>query len=123
MPGDAWLLSMGFTIVSLGWQWDAAGNDALGFQAPIAQREWEDDQRFAAGRRDAIESDARNSVRPPDSRKYGRQRIPGERADDPRNVLTVRNSRNAPRTVIPRAQWQFAHTVDGKLVPTNASSI
>jgi hypothetical protein len=39
--------------------------------------------------------------------------------DDPRNVLTVRDSRNAPRTVIPRAQWQFAHLVDGKLTPSD----
>jgi hypothetical protein len=38
---------------------------------------------------------------------------------DPRNVLSVRSSRNAPRTLIPRAQWQFAHTVDGKLVPSD----
>ena len=39
--------------------------------------------------------------------------------DDPRNVLSVRNSRKAPRTVIPRSEWQFAHTVDGKLVPSD----
>ena len=39
--------------------------------------------------------------------------------EDPRNVLTVRDSREGQRTVIPRAQWQFAHTVDGKLVPSN----
>ncbi len=26
--GDAWLLRNGFTIVSLGWQWDADGKDA-----------------------------------------------------------------------------------------------
>jgi len=38
---------------------------------------------------------------------------------DPRNVLTVRDSRNAPRSVIPRAEWQFAHTVDGKLTPSD----
>jgi len=25
--GDAWLLRRGFTVVSLGWQWDAAGDD------------------------------------------------------------------------------------------------
>ena len=39
--------------------------------------------------------------------------------DDPRNVLTVRDSRDAKRAVIPRSEWQFAHTVDGKLVPSN----
>src|SRR5215469_2751244 len=35
--GDAWLLRNGFTIVCLGWQWDAAGDDALRFYAPIAK--------------------------------------------------------------------------------------
>jgi hypothetical protein len=39
--------------------------------------------------------------------------------DDPRNALTVRDSREAPRTTIPRAEWQFAHTVDGKLIADN----
>jgi len=38
---------------------------------------------------------------------------------DPRNVLTVRNSREGQRTVIPHAEWQFAHTVSGKLVPSD----
>ena len=35
--GDAWLLRNGFTIVSLGWQWDAAGPGALRFFTPIAK--------------------------------------------------------------------------------------
>jgi len=35
--GDAWLLRQGFTIVSLGWQVDATGDDALHFHAPIAK--------------------------------------------------------------------------------------
>jgi hypothetical protein len=39
--------------------------------------------------------------------------------DDPRNTLTVRDSRSGPRTVIPRSEWQFAHTVDGKLTPSD----
>src|SRR5262249_1429174 len=36
--------------------------------------------------------------------------------DDPRNTLTVRDSRDAPRTPIPRARWRFAREVDGRLV-------
>jgi len=36
-PGDAWLLRNGFTIVTLGWQWDATGPGALHFFAPIAK--------------------------------------------------------------------------------------
>src|SRR5271155_794939 len=35
--GDAWLLRNGFTVVSLGWQWDATGPGALRFFAPIAK--------------------------------------------------------------------------------------
>src|SRR5580658_11369576 len=33
--GDGWLLRNGFTMVSLGWQWDATGPTALRFFAPI----------------------------------------------------------------------------------------
>src|SRR5271156_263082 len=35
--GDAWLLRNGYTIVSLGWQWDAQGEGALRFFAPVAK--------------------------------------------------------------------------------------
>jgi hypothetical protein len=35
--GDAWFLRNGFTVVSLGWQWDADGADALKLYAPIAK--------------------------------------------------------------------------------------
>ena len=39
--------------------------------------------------------------------------------DDPLNVLTVRDSRDSQRTLIPRTEWQFAHTVNGKLTLSN----
>src|SRR5579872_5472915 len=35
--GDGWLFRNGFTIVSLGWQWDAVGDEALRLYAPIAK--------------------------------------------------------------------------------------
>src|ERR1700676_4872968 len=35
--GDAWLLRNGFTVVALGWQWDATGPNALRFFAPVAK--------------------------------------------------------------------------------------
>ncbi len=35
--GDGWLLRNGFTIAAIGWQWDAAGANALRFFAPIAK--------------------------------------------------------------------------------------
>src|SRR5947207_15406112 len=35
--GDAWLLRNGFTVVALGWQWDAVGPNALRLYAPVAK--------------------------------------------------------------------------------------
>ncbi len=70
--GDAWLLRNGYTIVSLGWQWDAAGPDALRFFAPIAKETRRDDHRPVARRCDARETHARDSAGPPDPRQHRR---------------------------------------------------
>lgn len=117
--GDAWLLRQGFTIVSLGWQWDAAGNDALHFHAPIAKENGKTITGLLRG--DLMLS------KPVDEIPLGHLIIgniggteyPVSAPGDPRNTLTVRASRNAPRTTIPRSQWQFAHIVDGKLTPSD----
>jgi len=114
-PGDAWLLRNGFTIVTLGWQWDASGADALKFFAPIAK----DHGKTITG---LLRGDLMPSKVMPEIPlghliigSIGGSEYPVASPDDPRNVLTVRDSRNAPRAVIPRSEWQFAHTVDGKL--------
>jgi Alpha/beta hydrolase domain len=117
--GDAWLLRNGYTIVSLGWQWDATGPGALGLSAPIAKE-----------RGKTITGLLRGDLTPwramPDIPlghliigEIGGTEYPVAAPDDQRNVLTVRDSRDAPRTVIPRADWQFAHMIDGKLIPSD----
>jgi len=117
--GDAWLLRSGFTIVSLGWQWDAAGEGALRFSAPIAK----ENGKTIAG---LLRGDLMPSLVMPEIPlghlilgNIGGTEYPVSALDDPRNVLTVRDSRAGPRTVIPRSGWQFAHTVDGKLTPSD----
>src|SRR5271157_5485694 len=35
--GDGWFLRHGYTVAALGWQWDAAGDDALRMYAPVAK--------------------------------------------------------------------------------------
>lgn len=117
--GDAWLLRNGFTIVSLGWQWDADGADALRFYAPVAK----ENGKTITG---LLRGDVMPSTTMPEIPlghlilgNIGGSEYPVAAPDDPRNVLTVRDSREAPRTVIPRAEWQFAHTVDGKLTPSD----
>ena len=117
--GDAWLLRNGFTIASLGWQWDAAGADALRFYAPVAK----DHGKTITG---LLRGDLMPSKVMPEIPlghlilgNIGGNEYPVAAPDDPRNVLTVRESRDGQRTVIPRAEWQFAQMVDGKLTPSD----
>src|SRR6516164_3110503 len=117
--GDAWLLRNGFTVVSLGWQWDASAADALRFFAPIAK----DHGKTITGllRGDLMPSKVMQEI--PLGHlilgNLGGVEYPVSAPDDPRNVLTVRPSRDAPRTLIPRSEWQFAETVDGKLTASD----
>jgi hypothetical protein len=117
--GDAWLLRNGFTIVGLGWQWDADGADALRFSAPVAKENGKTITGLLRG--DLMPSREMSEI--PLGHlilgNIGGTEYPAVAPDDPRNTLTVRDSRGGHRTVIPRAQWQFAHTVDGKLTPSD----
>lgn len=117
--GDAWLLRRGFTVVSLGWQWDAAGKDALHFNAPVAK----DHGKTIMG---LLRGDVMLAKPLPEiplghliTGTIGGTEYPVAAPADPRNVLTVRDSRNAARTVISRTEWQFAHTVNGELTPSD----
>jgi hypothetical protein len=117
--GDGWLLRHGFTFASLGWQWDAAGGDALKLYAPIAK----DHGKTITG---LLRGDLMPSKPMPEIPlghliigNIGGNEYPVSAPEDPRNVLTVRDSRESARVVIPRSQWQFAHTVDGKLTPSD----
>lgn len=117
--GDAWLLRNGYTVVSLGWQWDADGPDALRLFAPVAK----ENGKTITG---LLRGDLMPSTVMPEIPlghlilgQIGGIEYPVATPNDPRNVLTVRDSREAPRTIIPRSDWQFGHTVDGKLTPSN----
>jgi len=117
--GDAWFLRNGFTLVTLGWQWDASGADALRLTAPVAK----DHGKTITGllRGDLMPSKGMAEI--PLGHlilgNIGGTEYPVAAPDDPRNVLSVRDSRSSPRTGIPRSEWQFEHAVDGKLEPSN----
>ena len=118
--GDAWLLRNGYSIVSLGWQWDAAGDGALRLYAPVA-REKNGKRITGLLRGDLMLSKAADEI--PLGHliigNIGGSEYPVAAADDPRNTLTVRDSRDAKRILIPRSQWRFAHSVDGKLTASD----
>ena len=119
--GDGWFLRNGFTFVALGWQWDAPGNDALKFYAPIAK----DHGKTITGllRGDLMPSKFMEEIPLGHliTGRIGGTEYPVAAPDDPRNVLTVRDSRDAPRTVIPRSEWRFSQTVGGDPLPPGES--
>lgn len=118
-PGDGWLLRRGFAIVTLGWQWDATGPNALRLYAPIAKEKGKTITGLLRGDLMPSKPTAEIPLGHLIIGMIGGSEYPVAAPDDSRNVLTVRDSRDAPRTVIPRAQWQFAQTVDGKLTPSD----
>ena len=99
--GDAWLLRNGFTIVTLGWQWDAAGADPFGFYAPVAKEKGKPSPGCCAAtlclRRFCRKFRLGHLI----VGEIGGSEYPVAAPDDPRNVLTVRDSRDAPRTPTP----------------------
>ncbi|HVW67446.1 MAG TPA: alpha/beta hydrolase domain-containing protein, partial [Steroidobacteraceae bacterium] len=117
--GDAWLLRKGYTVVAVGWQWDAPRPDDLRLYAPIAR----DGEHRITGllRGDLMPSRVMEEI--PLGHLIvgtaGGSEYPVAAPNDPRNVLTVRDSRDAKRTIIPRSHWDFAETVNGKLTPSD----
>ena len=117
--GDAWLLRNGFTVVALGWQWDATGPNALRFFAPVAKENGKTITGLLRGDVMLAEPLPEIPLGHFTDPGIGGNEYPVALPDDPRNVLSVRSSREAQRSIIPRADWQFAHTVQGKLVPSD----
>jgi hypothetical protein len=119
--GDAWLLRNGFTVAALGWQWDAVGPGALRLYAPIAK----DHGKTITGllRGDVMLADKADEIPLGHfiTGHIGGSEYPVAQPDDGLNTLTVRDSRESKRTVIPRSEWSFASTVGGKLSASDRS--
>jgi len=113
--GDGWLLRNGYSVMSLGWQWDADGEGALRLYAPVAKENGKTIGGLLRG--DLMPAKVMEEI--PLGHlimgKIGGSEYPVADPDDAQNVLTVRDTREAKRTVIPRSEWQFAHSVDGRI--------
>src|SRR5215470_2705867 len=103
--GDAWFLRNGFTVVSLGWQWDADGADAQKLYAPVAKETGKTITGLLRG--DFMLPKVMEDV-PLGHYFVGRiggVEYPISAPNDSRNVLTVRDTREGRRITIPRSQW------------------
>jgi hypothetical protein len=106
--GDAWLLRQGYTIAALGWQWDAPNLPGLlRLYAPVARN---GSQPITGLLRDDFTPVAATHDWPLGHISLGHiggSEYPVAAPDDPRNVLTVRDTPYGSRRTIPRTDWSF----------------
>ncbi len=116
--GDGFLLREGYTIAWLGWQFDVAEEGQnLRLYAPVA---YDPGGKEIRG---LVRSDFTPSLKIDDMPlghimlgPDGGKSYPVDDPGSAKNVLTVRDMPAGARQIIPRSQWSFAHSVEGKVV-------
>jgi hypothetical protein len=115
--GDGFLMKKGYTIAWLGWEGDVYGlRENLKAYPPVAKAA--DGKPIVGLVRGDFTPAKKTSDWPLGHILLGPQGGESYAATDqksPQNVLTVRDTREGQRQVIPRDQWSFAHEVNGKL--------
>src|SRR5438128_12346985 len=110
--GDGFLMQQGFTLLWVGWQFDPPKRPGLVRVYPPTAT---DNGRPIRGlvRSDFVvtEKEADHSLADRDHRAYTVLD-----PDSPDNVLTVRDTVEGARRIIPRSQWGFARDAGGKSV-------
>jgi alpha/beta hydrolase family protein len=116
--GDGFLLREGYTIAWLGWQFDLAEEgQKVRLSAPVAHNPG-GKEIHGLVRSDFTPSQKMDDM-PLGHIMLGSNGGKGYPADDPasaKNALTVRDTPEGPRQTVPRGEWSFAHSVEGKLV-------
>jgi len=114
-PGDGFLFERGYSVASIGWQWDVYRDDILmGLEAPYV-----DLSQFDDPGQNVVE------IRPNLASKtwFLADRIhrPLKVADldDPNAVLYVRDYEDGDTTVIPRETWRFAQEMSDGVLPSD----
>ncbi len=111
--GDELLMRQGLTVIWIGWQYDVPlREDILRLHVPQAANS---DGSAISG---LLRSDW-TVDEPVDTLAVSHRyhiAYPAADFDDPANVLTVRDGRDAPRQIIPRDRWRFARLDDGVVV-------
>ena len=101
--GDGFLLNHGYSVLSIGWQWDVYRSDALlGLDAPeiVIDGEPVVGQACVEMRPNVVETTRLLANR--EHRPY-----PVADLDDTNAMMLVRDWEDGPDTVIPRSEWRF----------------
>jgi len=116
--GDGFLLRQGYTVAWVGWEFDVADHgENLKLYAPVAHHPGGKEIRgfvrsdFTPAQKVEDMPLGHSLLGPAGGKSYP--------VDDPagaKNVLTVRDMPDGRRQTIPRSQWSFSHSVDGKLI-------
>ena len=110
--GDGWLFRRGFSVASIGWQWDVVGG--YGLDAPVTEIDGEP----ASG-------DVVCRIQPGSDRpsvffgQLGNVSYPPPAGGSQRARLFERNDDAAPMVEVPRNAWRFARQQGGLLTPSD----
>jgi hypothetical protein len=110
--GDGFLMKQGFTLLWVGWQFDPPQRPGLvRLHAPIASDNGKPIRGLVRSDFVVTEKELDHSLADRDHAAYAVLD-----PDSPDDVLTVRDSVEGPRRIVPRDQWSFARSEEGRKV-------
>lgn len=113
-PGDGFLFEHGYSVVSIGWQWDVPRERGLlGLDAPLIRV---DGQPVTGQSIVEIRPDAREHTRLLADRSH--RPYPAADIDDPSARLLVRDYEDGKDTELARDSWRFARQTPDGIVPS-----
>jgi hypothetical protein len=118
-PGDGFLFERGFTVASIGWQWDVNRSDLLmGLSAPCAMR-----NSLAVRGQTMVEIRPCKRVNTWLLADRIHQPMPAADGEQPEAVLYVRDFEDGEDTVVERNRWKFARRSESGLLKLNPEYI
>ena len=112
--GEGLLMRQGLTVIWVGWQFDVPdGENVLKLKVPTLEGRIGVDLEGVVRSDWTVDEDCNTLTLGHRSQKG----YPATNTGDARNLLTVRDGREAPRTVVDRSEWSFSTLKDGAVIP------